>query len=173
MVGALRAAAFAGEWEWERKMLCARQYGWLQRSTLSSSVNTWLKRRPVHVVVPCQPPLTPPRKSDKDESGSVGGRKPPPPREHLQILHKCDNYLVIDKHFDHRIYGDFEHTVEKLLVAQVLERCTCKPAYSRVRTDPLLHSMRMERMPGPATVWTMPHPVRMNTHTLMRALTKA
>jgi 23S rRNA-/tRNA-specific pseudouridylate synthase len=62
------------------------------------------------------PPLpTPPRKCDADATQSTAGRQAPPPRESLRVLHQCSNYLVIDKQYDHRIYGNFADTVEKLL----------------------------------------------------------
>lgn len=60
-------------------------------------------------------PTTLPRKSDGDAI-LTQGRAPPPPRTALRVLHVCENYCVIDKHYDHRIYGNnFLHTVEKLL----------------------------------------------------------
>jgi tRNA pseudouridine32 synthase / 23S rRNA pseudouridine746 synthase len=62
------------------------------------------------------PPLpTPPRKCDADATQSTAGRQAPPPREGLRVLYQCSNYLVIDKQYDHRIYGNFADTVEKLL----------------------------------------------------------
>ncbi len=64
---------------------------------------------------------TPPRQSDADAMRSVtAGRQAPPPREGLRILHRCANYVVIDKEYDHRIYGNFADTVEKLLAAEQL-----------------------------------------------------
>ena len=66
---------------------------------------------------------TPPRKSDADAFSTVG-RAPPPPRTALRVLHSCDNYTVIDKHFDHRIYGNFEQTVEKLMRTQFPARAS-------------------------------------------------
>ena len=64
---------------------------------------------------------TPPRQSDADATRSVSaGRQAPPLREGLRVLHRCANYVVIDKEYDHRIYGNFADTVEKLLTAEQL-----------------------------------------------------
>lgn len=49
------------------------------------------------------------------KTSCAAGRQAPPPRESLRVLHQCSNYVVIDKQYDHRIYGNFANTVEKLL----------------------------------------------------------
>ena len=36
----------------------------------------------------------------------------------LKVLHECANYCVVDKDYDARINGDFEHTVVKLLAGE-------------------------------------------------------
>ncbi|EKX39111.1 hypothetical protein GUITHDRAFT_114772 [Guillardia theta CCMP2712] len=59
-----------------------------------------------------------PRKSDRDVVTETNGRNAPPPMTGLNVIHRCDNYVVVDKRYDSRISGDFEHTVEKLLLQE-------------------------------------------------------
>ena len=77
---------------------------------------------------PLRPVPTLPRKSDADLV-FTSGRAPPPVRNQLRVLHACENYIVIDKDYDQRIYGDFEHTVEKLLAAQCSHGAAARPCH--------------------------------------------
>ena len=83
-------------------------------------------------LIPPSPPLRPvptlPRKSDSDLV-FTSGRAPPPVRNQIRVLHACENYIVIDKDYDQRIYGDFEHTVEKLLAAQCSHGAAARPCH--------------------------------------------